>query len=99
MTKEMETLFIIFYEACYNYFEDVRMGRDESYSKGWMDALQKVINIAGMDMGCSTSFSYAIIAVMDEAECDDAVGDEKLSYEIVALATKAMEKAAKGEPS
>ena len=31
----------------------------------------------------------------DEAERDDAAGDEKLSYEIVALATKAMEKAAK----
>ena len=94
MKQEMESLFIMFYEACYNYFEDVRMGRDESYSKGRMDALQKVINIAGMDMNCSTSFSYAITAVMDEAERDDAAGDEKLSYEIVALATKAMEKAA-----
>ena len=94
MKKEMESLFVIFYEACHSYFADVRMGRDESYSKGRMDALQKVINIAGMDMNCSTSFSYAIIAVMDEAERDDAAGDEKLSYEIVALAKKTMEKAA-----
>lgn len=95
MKKEMESLFIIFYEACHSYFADVRMGRDESYSKGRMDALQQVINVAGMDMNCSASFSYAITAVMDEAECDDAVGGEKLSYEIVALATKAMEKAAR----
>ena len=48
MKKEMESLFVIFYEACHSYFADVRMGRDESYSKGRMDALQKVINIAGM---------------------------------------------------
>lgn len=95
MKKEMRSLFTIFYEACHSYFADVRMGRDASYSKGWMDALQKVINIAGMDMDCSTSFSYAIIAIMDEAECDDAAGDEKCSYEIVALAAKAMEKAAR----
>lgn len=96
MTKEMETLFVMYFDECYSYYSDVRYKEDETslaYDHGAMGALGGAVLLIGGIMNRNL-VEKVLAALKDEAKRDEAEGNRKTDAEVAALANALMKAAA-----
>ena len=92
MTKEMETLFVMYFDDCYSYYSDVRCKEDEiglAYDRGAMDALRHAVLLIGGIMNRNL-VEKTLATLKGEAKRDEAEGNRKTDAEVAALANSLM---------
>lgn len=92
MKKELETLFVMYFDECYSYYSDVRYKGDETslaYDHGAMGALGGAVLLIGGIMNYNL-VEKALAALKDEAKRDEAEGNRKTDAEVAALANALM---------
>lgn len=95
MKKEMEMLFVVYFDECYSYYSDVRCKEDETslaYDHGVMSALGGAVLLIGGIMNRNL-VEKVLAALKDEAKRDEAEGNRKTDAEVAALANALMKAA------